>query len=191
MKILVIDDNPINRTAAEKQLGNEHELTVVGTYDEGRTLLGYERYDCRSNKHDFDVVLVDLLMPPSMQMQTTQSRTQTWGEMPVGIFLALLAAKNGAKYVGILTDDHHSHPASACFDAFNGDHGLPTVFSVENAKVVLCNDPNLMEDDESVKPIEIVRSYDDGTDDTYTEKQYPRFKKWDKFLKYYVLGGAK
>jgi hypothetical protein len=64
-------------------------------------------------------------------------------EMPVGIFLALLAAKNGAKFVAVFTDsDHHSHPASACFDDFNEHETEPTSFMVEGAKFLLCNNRN-------------------------------------------------
>jgi len=39
MKILVFDDNKTNREAAKAQLKG-HDLTVVGTYDEARKMLG-------------------------------------------------------------------------------------------------------------------------------------------------------
>ncbi|MEI7425834.1 MAG: hypothetical protein WCK16_02835 [Candidatus Moraniibacteriota bacterium] len=39
MKILVIDDNPIHRQSALQTLGNEHELTVVGTHNEAMEAL--------------------------------------------------------------------------------------------------------------------------------------------------------
>lgn len=93
---------------------------------------------------DFDVVLTDLLMPASSQ--SCRSSPLAGTEMPVGIFLALLAANNGAKYVAVFTDsDHHSHPASACFDAFNSrGEDNPVPFTVGGAKVVLCNDRGLV-----------------------------------------------
>ena len=134
MKILVIDDSNVHREAAQQQLG-DHALVVVGTYDEGCEIL-CGRGDFQLGF--FDAVLVDLLMPPSRRQQSAYKEYQ---EMPVGIFLALLAAKAGAKYVAVFTDsDHHSHPASTCFDDFNPDgERRPTAFKVENAKVILTN----------------------------------------------------
>lgn len=137
MKILVIDDAKLHREAA-KALFPDHELTVVGSYDAGQQLVG--------QLHQFDVVLVDLLMPASAQSMGAD-RNLVGQEMPVGIFLALLAAKNGAQYVAVFTDqDHHSHPASACFDAFNAHETTPTPFVVEGAKVLLSNTRNWVRD---------------------------------------------
>ena len=133
MKILVIDDNQVNLDAAEAQLAG-HDVTFVSSYDEGRELV--------KKKHEFEVVLVDLLMPASREAQGAGMR-YVGQEMPIGIFLALLAAKNGAKYVAVFTDsDHHSHPASACFDAFNRGECDPTPFTVEGAKMLLSNTRN-------------------------------------------------
>ena len=170
MKILVIDDSAIHQAAARKQLA-DHDLTVVGSYDEGQALLG---------KYDFEVVLVDLLMPASSQ--SLGRNTHLAGqEMPVGIFLALLAAKNGAKFVAVFTDsDHHSHPASACFDAFN--KGKYTPLTVENAKVLLINNPNWVQNDESVPAQEVEQVRLDGS--RHIDKIYPRIKRWDHVLKY-------
>ena len=180
MKILVIDDSPIHREAAKKQLGQEHDLTVVGTYDEAQALLGYEQWDDKSDRHDFEVVLCDLLMPASGQMQS--SFELVGKEMPVGIFLALLAAKNGAKHVALLTDSsHHAHPGSACIDAFNKESYAPTVFTVEGARVMLCNHSGLVQNDESVQPVEVEHTYANGT--KWVEKQYPQIKRWDWLLR--------
>ena len=141
MKILVIDDNATHRSAAQAQL-KDHEVTVAESYDDGRKLIYHDR------KHDweeprakpFDAVLVDLLMPPGLERQGDNREKFIDQEMPVGIFLALLAAKNGAKFVAVFTDsDHHSHPASACFDAFNEGEGKPTPFTVCGAKMILSN----------------------------------------------------
>lgn len=134
MKVLVIDDSATNQEAARAQL-RDHETTVVGTYDEGQRLV--------QKRHDFDAVLVDLLLPASRQQQGGDGARFVGQEMPVGIFLALLAAKNGARYVAVFTDsDHHSHPASACFDAFNKHENEPTPFTVEGARVFLSNTGN-------------------------------------------------
>ncbi|MDP1718869.1 MAG: hypothetical protein Q8L24_00365 [bacterium] len=131
MKILVIDDSGDNQAAARAQL-KDHDTTVVGSYDEGQNLVGMS--------HRFDVVLVDLLMPASRQMQGPRGMGFVGEEMPIGIFLALLAAKNGAKRVAVFTDsDHHVHPASACLDAFNEGEGCPTPFTVAGAQMILSN----------------------------------------------------
>lgn len=131
MKILVIDDYREHCDAAREQLGGDHDLTVASSYDEGQRLIG---------ANTFDVVLVDLLMPASSQM-LGEGRHFAGQEMPVGIFLALLAATRGAKKVAVFTDsDHHSHPASACIDAFNPKgESTPTSFKVAEAEVILCN----------------------------------------------------
>jgi CheY-like chemotaxis protein len=145
MKILVIDDNSTNRAAAQAQLLG-HELTVVGSYDEAQRLLGVENAYLKEGtyRHDFEAVLVDLLLPASGQMAGSKGTKMVGQEMPVGIFLALLAAKNGAQYVALFTDsDHHSHPASACFDALNPEgETRPSPFTVEGAKMLLCNNRN-------------------------------------------------
>lgn len=184
MKILVFDDNQTNRDAAQAQLGNLHDLTVVGTYDEAQKLLlpttdenrraeifeqkygdrdyaksegvsGEERrerigywYDEAGKLAkiypDFDVVLTDLLVPASRQSQGGEGGRLAGVEMSVGVFIGLLAAVKGhAKYVAVFTDsDHHSHPASACFDVFNNDESTPTPFTVEGSKVLLSNTRN-------------------------------------------------
>lgn len=90
---------------------------------------------------DFDVVLSDLLVPASK----AQGSGLAGKEMPIGIFIGLLAAVKGrAKYVAIFTDsDHHSHPASACFDVFNEQgEDVPTSFTVEGSKILLSNARN-------------------------------------------------
>jgi CheY-like chemotaxis protein len=145
-KILVIDDNKLHRDAAVAQLGAEHELTVVGTYDEGQELLGYVPVHGKStHAHDYDVVLCDLLMPPSGQQQVDDSFMRK--EMPVGIFLALLACKNATKLclVGLLTDtNHHYHPGSACLDALydNWDEILTPVG--KHGRLTTSNHPYLV-----------------------------------------------
>lgn len=147
MKILVIDDNQSHLDAAKAQLSS-FDLTTVGSYDEGQKLL--------QDPHDFDVVLVDLLLPASGDKQGPEGSKFVGQEMPIGIFLALLAAKNGAKRVAIHSDsDHHAHPASACMNAFsrcsresNGetywshDEQEPRPFEVAGAKIILSNNRN-------------------------------------------------
>lgn len=134
MKILVIEDNKLHQAAAKAQL-QDHDTTVVDTYDKGLDLV--------RDTHDFEVVLVDLMMPASNRSMGREGDKFVGQEMPVGVFLALLAAKNGAKYVSLITDtNHHDHPASACIDPFNRrqDMFAPAKFTVGGASVVFCND---------------------------------------------------
>ena len=190
MKILVFDDNQTHREAAKAQL-KEHDLTVVGTYDEAKAELlpktnddraeaeflpglletsglgqGFEPWmkgvddeyvntdeqrdlywkllnDARkmaTTYPDFDVVLTDLLVPASSQAQGGIGLQFVGKEMPVGIFIGLLAAVRGrAKYVAVFTEsNHHHNPASACFDTFNASSS-PAPFTVEESKFMLCN----------------------------------------------------
>jgi hypothetical protein len=134
MKILIFDDSVTNRNAAQAQL-KDHDLTIVGTYDEAEKIL--------DGPTTFDVVLTDLLVPASRRAQGSMALVGV--EMPVGIFIGLLAAVRGrVKYAAVFTDsDHHSHPASACFDAFNKEgESYPTPFMVEGSKFLLSNTRN-------------------------------------------------
>lgn len=184
LKVLVFDDNEIHRAAACAQL-KDHDLMVVGTYDEAQKLLeprinrdkvneilhsqfGDSKPWQSSDKAKkaeyfaaekvaveqattypgFDVVLSDLLVPASNQQLGSGGYRFAGQEMPVGIFIGLLAAvKARARYVAIFTDSsHHAHPASACFDAFNEEgESEPTPFTVEGCKVLLSNTRNWVE----------------------------------------------
>ena len=168
MRILVFDDNEANREAARIQL-QDHDLTIVGTYDEAQKALA-PRIDQQKFKiaiqntdgtddlnysmidklridatirphHAFDVVLTDLLVPASSQHQGSMELIGQ--QMPVGIFIGLLAAVGAnVPYVAVFTDsDHHDHPASACFDSFNSVCGAnkPVAFKIESSKVLLVN----------------------------------------------------
>lgn len=188
MKILVIDDSSIHQDAARKQLADEHDLTVVGNYDDAQFLLGGgDRYGGKkTGSHGFEVVLCDLLMPASGQMQGKDGARLVGQVMPVGIFLALLAAKNGAKHVAVFTDsNHHQHPASACFDSFNPEESKPAVFTVGTAKMILCNAGNWVQSDMSVQPEVVHKKRSDGSE--YSYEVYPQLKRWDLLLEYGLL----
>ena len=148
LKILVIDDSPIHQQAARQQLGEAHNLTVVGSYDEARNLLGGGR-DWKE-QHGFDAVLCDLLMPADSYMQGDKGASFVGQEMPIGIFLAILAAKNGARYVAVFSDSsHHEHPASACVDDFNAKKNWenhPAIMKMCGADVVLTNNRQWIRD---------------------------------------------
>lgn len=197
MRILVIDDNDANLAAAKAQLGIKHSVTVANSYEEGQQLLW--------KKHQFDVVLVDLLMPG--KLGACRRSEESYGkEMPIGIFLALLAAKHGAQYVGVLTDsDHHAHPASACFDAFNAVNAVnpekwssdgplpkesaPIPFLVEGAKVSLCNNRNwirFFDSKDLSKPMDWKKYYalPGECSETVVKPGTVRAKHWQAFLDY-------
>lgn len=167
MKILVIDDNEIHRNAAKVQL-REHDLTVVSTYDEGNSLL--------KESHPFEVVFTDLLLPASNYLQSSDKFVGK--EMMVGLFLALLAAINGAKYVAVFTDkDHHHHPGAACFREFNKERGgFPVPFKVAGAEMVLCSRwVREFEKEDLSKPAKW---------DEFDETKIARAKDWGTLLDY-------
>jgi CheY-like chemotaxis protein len=92
---------------------HDRDSTLDETYDR----LEAEAEEKSRKRPDFDVVLLDLMMPPSGQAQADKQKYANQ-EMPLGNFLFLLALQAGVKKIGILTDAcHHSHPASACFDS--------------------------------------------------------------------------
>jgi CheY-like chemotaxis protein len=141
MKILVIDDSEVNLKAAVAQLGSEHEVVTERSAKEARYLLGWEGFGGgeTANKHEFEVVLCDLLMP------SPGSACRQVVEMDTGIYLAITAARNGAKYVGLLTDKgHHDHPASDCLDTIARQITSPSVFRIDNAFVCMTHNPFLI-----------------------------------------------
>jgi len=180
MKILVIDDSPINQAAAKAQLAT-HDLTVVGSYDEAQALV--------AKQHEFEVVLCDLLMPASSRAMGGEGEKYIGQEMPLGIFLALLAAKNGARHVAVFTDGcHHDHPAIACFDAFNRRENQPTAFTVGDAKLLLSNCYNWIRsfyrDD-----LSRIMDYDEYRKDRKKAEQITvEAKNWSKLLDYLLNG---
>ncbi len=83
----------------------------------------------------WDVVLCDLMMPASGSEQGSEGQKFVGQEMPVGWSLALSAAREGAKFVAVVTDtNHHDHPASAMLDNLNHH-----VFTIDGAKMLLTN----------------------------------------------------
>ena len=134
MKILVIDDAAHNTQAAISQLGEAHQLTTASSYDEARKLLVGNPW-ANEEAQKFDVILTDLMMPASGMRQGEEGLRFVGKLMPVGVFLVLLAAKSGAKYIGLLTDTgHHDHPASAALDDM-----YETVLQINSAKTVFIN----------------------------------------------------
>lgn len=109
LSILVIDDTPKHITSAREGLAG-HRLTTVTGYQEAMDIL---------EKHKFDVVLTDLHLP--MSSRTLGPEAFKLGELvPYGILLMIEAARQGAKFVAVVTDlNHHADPFSAAFDHYS------------------------------------------------------------------------
>lgn len=153
LNILVIEDSAVHQQAAREQLA-DHNLTVVGSYDEGQEWLTPYGDLCCKKARDFrqggmsdedawaqalklfqwDVVLIDLMLPASGQALSHEHRHLAGQEMPIGTTLAFLALKRGVKMVAVVTDtNHHDNPASAALDVMSGS------FSVGDARMYLEN----------------------------------------------------
>ncbi len=159
MDILVIDDIVNHQKTAKQVFGNEHNLTVVGSYDDALAFLaqkrdeekfvllknqykeqGVEDYLAKAKAEAllpyWDVVLCDLLMPAGKDVQGEKGLKYVGQEMPVGWSFAITAALRGAKYVAVVTNmNHHDHPASAMLDSMSN-----TVFDLNGAKALFTND---------------------------------------------------
>jgi hypothetical protein len=235
MKILVFDDNATHRNAAKAQL-KDHDVTVVGTYDEAQKLLiphrdydkahkamaalfpGFKRYESKDEEKNkaydlafkeqnelattypgFAVVLTDLLVPASSQAMGPDGYEHVGKEMPIGIFIALLAAALGrAKYAAVFSDSsHHDHPGSACFDRFNEGECNPTPFTVGGCKVLLSNTRNWVgffdPKDLSVK-VDPFKDMPSNVSWSQREKEWVdqgkavRTKDWSTLLQYLLTG---
>jgi CheY-like chemotaxis protein len=164
MKILVIDDTKKHLDAALQTLVG-HDVTVCSTHDEALRLLEkqydndkqkqlLEKYEQSGMKNReawdksyldselpyWDAVLCDLLMPAGRNAQGGEGTKFIGQEMPVGWSLALQAAREGAKYVAVVTDmNHHHHPASAMLDGLNRH-----IFSIDNARLLMTNHIDLV-----------------------------------------------
>jgi len=176
MKILVFDDSPVNQKSARVQL-KDHDLTVVGTYDEASKLLtpsfGHNQPNPWFQK--FDVVLTDLMVPASGNNLGRNKHEYEGKEMPLGSIIALLALHVGVKWVALITDtNHHDHPASAALDPFLG--GMEEPSQVGDARLY-CTNYNV----NSVFNAETFEQVD--TRHFYGKKGYEYAKDWSKALK--------
>lgn len=109
MKILVIDDQERNRVSAQELLGEEHDLTVIGSIEDV-----YQRYcsrygsDSDNRWTEFDLVMTDLFMPVGEYTgaMNTRDHARPTGEIPVGLVFALSAMNAGVPVI-LLTDMNH------------------------------------------------------------------------------------
>lgn len=126
LRILIIDDEPMNIASAKKTLAG-HRLSTVTGYEDAMNIL---------EKEKFNVVLTDLHLPMSSKMLS--DKAFKLGELiPYGILLMVEAARRGAKHVAVVTDlNHHDDPFSAAFDHYSN---FPV--KIEGAKVVMMHAP--------------------------------------------------
>lgn len=130
MKILLVDDSVRHRRAGKKQLeALGHEVVAVSDYGEARKL---------AKEGEFDVALLDLLMPAEATMLGSDARTEHVGrEIAIGFPLLLSLAELVGK-IAVATDtNHHGHPMSAAVDWFSGDRKLV----VDGATVLIMHAP--------------------------------------------------
>lgn len=157
MKILVIDDSERHQDAARSQLA-DHDVTIAEGYIEAAKLLGNESMtSARQSDHGFDVVLTDMKLPMSDVNLTPEAFNP--GELvSYGYVLALVAAKGGAEYVGVVTDtNHHDGAMSASLDLIDPRtktrtwEGEPNL-SINGATTLFVHAPlSRNEDDDLVK----------------------------------------
>ena len=111
-KILVCDDDQRHLDAAVEQLSRGHELTCVDSYEEAIGLL--------KPSTNIEVLLSDLLMPAEPYALGPQGMKFLGTSIPIGLILALRAAKVGVPLIAVVTDaNHHNHPMSAAVDWLN------------------------------------------------------------------------
>lgn len=117
MKILLVDDNVRQRRAGKKQLeALGHEVVVTCEYGEARQLV---------NEGNFDVALLDLLMPAEGTTLGPDARAEHLGrEIAIG-FPLLLSLAGQVRSIAVATDtNHHQHPMSAAVDWFHSQQRL-------------------------------------------------------------------
>lgn len=186
MKILVVDDNQINLNAAAAQLAG-HDLILVDDYEKAQYLINGSPWS-KTEKESFDAVLVDLLMPATGLGSVSDDNPLVGREMPVGVFLALLAIKNNVKYVAVFTDsNHHDHPASTCFDAINNYSSSPRPITIGKSYLAMCNYTNWI-GLFSKENLKIGISYEEQNRMTVEEKQEKLVsaKNWFKLLDHLI-----
>ena len=117
MKILLVDDSPRHRRAGKKRLeALGHEVAATSGYGEARELAG---------KGEFDIALLDLLMPAETTTLGSNAIAEHAGrEIAIG-FPLILALAGSVKAIAVATDmNHHNHPMSAAVDWFPGGRKL-------------------------------------------------------------------
>jgi len=109
LKVLVVDDSLKHLEAASEQLGGDHGLVTLESYEDAIKLL--------EPGTDIQVLLSDLLMPAEPYCLGPQGLKFLGHEIPIGLVLAFRAAAAGVEWIAVITDaNHHNHPMSAALD---------------------------------------------------------------------------
>lgn len=153
MKILIIEDTPKHQESARKQFRDEN-LELAQHYQEGLTAI------LASKEQLYDAVLTDLLMPKGgFETMGPDGMKYVFDLLPYGFPLVLLAAKYGAKYVGLVTDvNHHDHPLSAAIDPISSaywreEDAAESLYKVNKSTVGIFHAPFLQDGSKDWKKV--------------------------------------
>jgi CheY-like chemotaxis protein len=131
LEILVVEDNLMHQDAARALL-KDHNLTVVGTFDDAMDEL--------KNWQKYDAVLTDLFFP---QGRGEMMRDKSMGkiEMPFGYAVSLIASKHGIENIAVVSDaNHHDNPIAYTMDFLSGRGGQgPIVQQVGTSRLAVIN----------------------------------------------------
>lgn len=114
MKILLIDDSRKHRESGAADLGAlGHEVVALKNYAEVAHVV---------DEQQFDIALIDLLMPSEPMTLGEEGLAHLGEPFAVGYPLAVYLAKKGIRLIAVATDtNHHNHPASAFMDWLNDE----------------------------------------------------------------------
>ena len=112
MRILLVDDNVRHRRAGVEQLQTAgHQVVALNSYGEAHRQVRQEQ---------FDVALVDLLMPAEEMTLGEEGLKHLGSQIGVGYALAIDLPYGNVGGVVVATDtNHHNHPLSAIVDWFH------------------------------------------------------------------------
>lgn len=126
MRILLVDDNPRHRRAGVKELeALGHQVVALNSYVEAHR---------QSRQEQFDVALVDLLMPAEEMTLGGEGLKHLGDQIGVGYALALDLPYGNVGAVVVATDtNHHNHPLSAMVDWF---HNSPLIVNGKSVRII-------------------------------------------------------
>lgn len=136
LDVLVVEDSPLHQEAA-RQLLNEHNLTLVGTFDEAADVM----------RKGYDAVLTDMFFTQG-RGDCMADKSMGRLEMPFGYAVALMACREGVPNVAVVSDaSHHANPIAYTMDFLRNENHEAIIQQVGNSKLAVINSPGL------IKPI--------------------------------------
>lgn len=139
LNILVVDDTLRHLEAAREQLGSQHDLVTLESYEDAIQQL--------APGTETQVLLSDLLMPAEPFMLGSQGLKFLGHEIPIGLVLALRAAQCGVQWIAVVTDaNHHTHPMSAALDWLGPQYwvtGVHRCLRINTSTVLIAHAPLL------------------------------------------------